>query len=277
MGFPIAERILESGYALSVYNRTISKAEPLKEKGAAIKAKPSAAISTSECIVLMLTDAKAVFETLFSSDDQSLKDKTVIQMGTISPSESIEIQKKVYLAGGKYLESPVLGSRAEAQGGKLLLMVGSTQERFNNWEGFLKTFGPNPKYIGEVGKASALKLALNQLIAMHAVGFSLSLGLIQKNGVDVKDFMEILRDSALYAPMYDKKLNNWINRSYDNPNFPTKHLFKDVNLILKEAEDKGLFLDNIRTIKQVLLNTLNRGFGDKDYSSVYDAIVGADD
>ena len=57
---------------------------------------------------------------------------------------------------------------------------------------------------------------------MLQVGFSTSLGLLQRNGADIDKFMDILRGSALYAPTFDKKLQRMLDRDYANPNFPTK-------------------------------------------------------
>lgn len=57
---------------------------------------------------------------------------------------------------------------------------------------------------------------------MLKIGFSTSLGLLERNGVDVTKFMDILRESALYAPTFDKKLQRMLDRDYSKPNFPTK-------------------------------------------------------
>jgi 3-hydroxyisobutyrate dehydrogenase len=272
LGLPMAQKVLEANHQLFVFNRTIAKTKILEEAGATVFTTGRAAIKKANCVILVLSDYNAIAQVLFKDDQIDLSKKTIIQMGTISPSESIELQKRVYSVGGEYLECPVLGSKKEASLSNLILMVGATQERFKTWKEFLSMFGASVRLIGDVGKAAALKLALNHLIAAHAINFSLSLGIVEKNGVDVDDFMDILRTSSLYAPMFDKKLDNCLKRNYDNPNFPAKHLLKDVNLILKEAEEKNLFLDCARTMKQVLLNTLDRGMGEKDYSSVFNVI-----
>ena len=60
------------------------------------------------------------------------------------------------------------------------------------------------------------------VVHMLQVGFSTSLGLLQRNGADIDKFMDILRGSALYAPTFDKKLQRMLDRDYANPNFPTK-------------------------------------------------------
>jgi 3-hydroxyisobutyrate dehydrogenase len=230
------------------------------------------AVDRAECIILMLADIKAIEDVLFGENNIDLDEKTIIQMGTISPLESIALAQQVIICRGEYLECPVLGSRVESSEGNLILRVGSTKKQFEDCLGLLKVFGPQPRYIGEVGKAAALKLAVNQLIASHAVGFSLSLGIIQKNDVSIDMFMDILRNSTLCAKMFDKKLPNWIGRNYDHPNFPVKHLLKDVDLILKESKEHGLSTEVIEGIQAVLIKTMDRGLGDKDYSALYNII-----
>jgi len=272
MGEALAKRILEAGYPLIVYNRTQSKTQNLKEHGATVALSVKEAITFAECILCVLSDAKAIEEVLFNGNQQSLEDKTIIQMGTIAPQESIEIQKKVYESGGQYLECPVLGGKKEASQGTLILMVGATDQKFQKWSELFKIFGPFPRHIGNVGKASALKLALNQLIAAHAVSFSLSLGIVEKNDISTDDFMEILRESALYAPMMDKKLSNWSSRHYAQPNFSAKHLLKDVRLIIKDAKEKGLNTSVIEAMSCILEKTLELGLGDEDYSAVFNAV-----
>lgn len=272
MGTPMGERILLAGHRLTVYNRTAAKMKVLKDKGAYAVLHAKEACQSSEVIILMLADARAIEDVLWEKENINFKGRTLIQMGTILPSESIELQKKFYTAGGEYLECPVLGSKKEAMEGKLTLMAGATPEKFNKWKDFLCVFGPDPRLIGEVGKAAALKLALNQLIASHAVAFATSLGLVLKNQIDVKVFVDILRTSSLFAPMFDKKLPLWLNGDYSNPNFPVKHLLKDVMLMLQEAKDKNLSLLVLEAISRILQKTVDEGLGEQDYSSLFKII-----
>jgi len=272
MGYPMTLRLIEEGHQVAVYNRTLEKAKPLSARGVRVMESPEDAIAYGEWIVLMLTDVWAIEEVLSPQEDRLLSGKTVIQMGTIAPSESVSLCKQVTTHGGVYVECPVLGSRAEAASGRLILMFGGTETEFERCAPVLKAFGPQPRYIGEVGKAAAVKLALNQLIAAHAVGFSLSLGLVEKNGVSLDVFMGILKESALFAPMVEKKLSNWRNRNYDNPNFPAKHLLKDVELIIKEAKVQGCATDVIDGIRHLLDQVVEQGLGDQDYSAVFNIV-----
>jgi 3-hydroxyisobutyrate dehydrogenase len=271
MGFPMAERLMMAGHEVTVYNRTMAKARPLKKKGARVMAAARDAVDQSGCIILTLTDVWAVEEVLSPQENRLLSGKTVIQMGTIAPSESLSLHGQVTRHGGHYLECPVLGSRKEAKEGGLILMAGGAEALFQEWKKVLRIFG-RPRYIGEVGKAAALKLALNQLIASHAAAFSLSLGIVEKNKIDTDIFVDILKRGALYAPMFEKKLPHWRWRDYDDTNFPVKHLLKDVELIMREAKEKRLSTDVVKGVYNVLDKALAKGLGDKDYSAVFNVI-----
>lgn len=272
LGYPMARRLLEQGHHLNVYNRTPQKASGLAEHGAGLFFSPAEAVRKSDCVITVLSDRRANDEVLFADSKLSYKDKTVIQMGTIAPEESVELQKKIYKRGGEYIECPVLGSRREAAAGTLILMVGATPEKFANWQSFLKSFGPDPRYVGGVGKAAALKLALNHLIAAHAVSFPLSLGLVEKSGIDTALFMGILKESALFAPMFERKLPKWLARDYAGANFPAKHLLKDVELVLQEARKHNLAPDHLQALQGLLRKTVEKGMGEQDYSAVLEII-----
>jgi 3-hydroxyisobutyrate dehydrogenase len=272
MGRPMAERILVAGYALVVFNRTRAKAEPLAALGAEIAQSAEEAVGSADCVILMLSDAAAIREVLFQPGKRAnLRDRTVIQMGTISPRESIEFAREVGRRGGHYLEAPVLGSTPEASAGNLSVMVGGAEELFERWSGLLQCFGPEPIVFGEVGKASALKLALNQLIASLTVGFALSLGFVQRHGIEVDLFMGILRKSALYAATFDKKLKRMLDRDFANPNFPCKHLVKDLELFRSEAQIVNLEPSPILGMRHLLELSLEKGFADADYSALFEA------
>ncbi len=273
MGQPMVKRLLEAKISVVAYNRTQSKLAPFRDAGAKIADSPQEAIRESECVILMLTNATAIYDTLLSeASRQELKGRTVVQMGTISPSDSKAIASEVVAAGGEYIEAPVLGSIPEAEAGKLMVMVGASDEQFQKWLPLLKNFGSEPLHIGKIGAAAAVKLALNQLIASLTSTFALSLGFVQNQGVEVEKFMQILRQSALYAPTFDKKLQRMLDRNYENPNFPTKHLLKDTNLFLTEAKSEGLNVSSLEGIRQILEIAQNMGLADDDYSALFSAI-----
>ena len=273
LGRAIAERLQSVGHTVTVYNRTTTKALPLQACGITVVTRPEQAMAQVDCVVLMLADAAAIRAVLLTPPSLAvLCGKTVIQMGTIAQEESLALQAEIEQAGGSYCEAPVLGSLAEAQAGTLLVMVGGTEGQFVQWGLLFRSLSREPRLVGPVGKAASLKLALNQLIAAEISAFALSLGLVQRAGVPVDTFMAILRESALFAPAFEKKLPRLLTRDYQHPNFSTRHLLKDVELFLKEASGYELTTSGLEGIRPVLERTIAQGLGDADYASLYETV-----
>ena len=272
MGMPIAVTLKHAGFDVVAYNRTSAKLEALHTHSISTTKEIDKAIIPSDFLILTLSDANAINSVLFS-ESLDFSGKTIIQMGTIAPDESRELAKKIGDRNGEYLEAPVLGSIPQAKTGTLLVMAGGEQSIYEKCLPILQKLGEEPRLIGKVGSAAALKLALNQLIAALTSGFSLSLGLIQKEGVDLEQFMAILRDSALYAPTFDKKLQRMCDRNFENPNFPTKHLLKDTDLFLQAAESAGLNSVGLAGIRDVIAEAVASQLAELDYSAIYNVIT----
>ena len=273
LGRAIAGRLQSVGHTVTVYNRTTTKALSLQACGITVVTRPEQAMAHADCVILMLADAAAIRAVLLMPASLAvLRGKTVIQMGTIAQEESLALQAEIERVGGSYCEAPVLGSLAEAQAGTLLVMVGGTEGQFAQWGPLFRSLSREPRLIGPIGKAASLKLALNQLIAAEISAFALSLGLVQRAGVPVDTFMSILRESALFAPVFEKKLLRLLTRDYQRPNFFTRHLLKDVELFLKEASGYALTTSSLEGIRPVLERTISQGLGDSDYSAIFEVV-----
>jgi 3-hydroxyisobutyrate dehydrogenase len=274
MGSALALRLQARGQAVVGWNRTAERLSALARQG--LETAPSAAdaLSGADLCILALSDHRAVVATLFRDGTaERLAGRKLVQMGTIAPSESRDLAARVAAAGGAYLEAPVLGSLPEAQAGRLIVMAGGDPELFAACLPVLRCLGEDPRLVGPVGQGAALKLAMNQLIAGLTATFSLSLGLVRAEGIDVEQFMALLRDSALYAPTFDKKLAKYLSHDYGQANFPLKHLLKDVRLFRRVAEPLGLDNALITTIEAACARAIGLGYADQDYSALYEAIA----
>ncbi len=272
MGQALGEHLLDAQLNLTVYNRHQEKASDLVSRGAQLADSAQQATLNNDYCLLFLSDAKAIHSVLDTLTSDAIRDKIWIQMGTIAPAESREIEQRIIANNGHYLECPVLGSLPEARSGNLILMAAGSKAIFDQCLPLLKHIGPKPEWFGETGQASTVKLAMNQLIAGLTSSFALSLALIEKEQVDVNQFMSVVRDSALYAPTFDKKLERMVSVDFSNPNFPTKHLAKDSHLFLTVAKQLGLNTSALEGITLLLDDALNKGLSDTDYSAIYASI-----
>jgi len=280
MGRAFVERFQSQGFTVRVFNRTREAITDLEESGVLVCDSIEELTDSTDTIILMVSNADAIREVL--SLDQSegqargLRGKTILQIATISPSQSIALDEAVTSIGGRYLEAPVLGSLPEARSGTLIIMAGGPQDLFEDALPVLRALGSAPRYIGRTGSAAALKLAMNQLIAALTAGFSLSLGYARKHGVDTELFMDTVRESALYAKTYDKKLDKYLSRDFGKANFSTRHLLKDIRLFIDDAKAAGLNTAALEGIEQITRQTVEEGYDVMDYSSIYQVIAPED-
>lgn len=273
MGEPLAHRLLEAGHRVTVWNRSPGKTEELAAQGANVATTPEEAIGECQWVLTMVANADALGEVLLNNRSRAaLAGRKVVNTATIGPHEARELGEKVSQAGGELMECPVLGSVPEARSGRLILMFGGTAEQLAEARPLLEAFGETLRPVGPLGQATALKLALNQLIAGLTTSFAVSLGLAEREGLDVDQFMEVLRESALYAPTFDKKLDRMRSRHYADPNFPLAHLHKDVGLLEDTARRDGLDTRLLVTMARVLEEAEDQGLAEADYSALYDAI-----
>lgn len=272
MGQAFVERYLSQGFTVRIFNRSQNNSKQLAENGVIVCTTADELISLSSTIILMVSDAEAINKLLRLDLQKDLNGKIILQMATISPSQSKNIDEAVSSCGGRYLEAPVLGSIPEAKTGTLIIMAGGSKDVFEDALPALQVLGTAPRYIGETGSAAALKLAMNQLIASLTAGFSLSLGYAIKNGVDTDLFMDTVRESALYAKTYDKKLQKYLHRDFGTANFSTRHLLKDIRLFINDAKAAGLNTDALEGIERITSMTVENGLDLMDYSSIYQVI-----
>ena len=274
LGSAIATRLLSCGQELTVWNRTAERCSALEALGARCASSPAAAAEQADWLITVLSDGPTTQAVLVDQVGAALQGRGVIQISTIAPAESEALAAAVAELGGRYLEAPVLGSRPEALAGTLQLMAGGPATLVQEALPVLGLLSQEPQHLGEVGSAMTTKLALNQLIASLTHAFSLSLHLVQQGGVAVEPFMNLLRNSALYAATFDKKLARELNGDYANPNFPTAHLRKDLNLFIRAAQQAGLNSEGLGGLAALLERSSRAGLDGLDYCALHELTAG---
>jgi 3-hydroxyisobutyrate dehydrogenase len=276
MGSEIALRLKRQGREVICWNRGRANRDAAERRGLDLARTPAEAVAAAELVLLVLSDAAAITDTLVGpADPVELRGRVLIQMGTIAPDESRAIAERVASSGGDYLEAPVLGSLPEAREGTLIVMAGGDRELFERSRPLLRDLSGDPQWIGPVGQGAALKLAMNQLIAGLTASFATSLALVRREGIDVEQFMTLLRGSALYAKTFDKKLDKYLSHDYAGASFPLKHLLKDVRLFARVGESAGLDTRAISAIEAVCADAAAAGLADQDYSALYEVVSGS--
>ena len=272
MGFPMAKNILKSGYKLKVFNRSLVKAEPLKEFGAEISKTVSELVKDSEIIITMLTDDKAVDEVMGSSHflDNLKPGSTVIDMSSTKPITAEKHGKNLSLKKIDYLDAPVSGGTIGAEEGSLAIMIGGDQKVFNKAEDLLKTMG-NPTLVGPIGSGQVAKLA-NQIVVGLTIGaVAEAVTLCEKAGADPIKMISALSGGWADSKVLQTHGKRMIDKDFSPKGKTSTHL-KDMNNILECANNFNTHLPISNLVKEMYKNLVENGHGNDDHSSLYKEI-----
>src|SRR5881275_1465583 len=144
MGSSVTRRLLAAGHAVTVWNRTREKAEPLLEAGAQWTGSPREVAERSEIVFTMVTNTAAV-QAVTSGDDGILAGlapgKIYVDMSTASPANTRALAEQVAAIGAQMLDAPVSGSVITLEEGKLSIMVGGDDPTFERVRPVLEAIG----------------------------------------------------------------------------------------------------------------------------------------
>jgi len=270
LGEAVGLHLLDSGYAVSVYNRTKSKTKNLEEKGADVAELPSVVAESSDLIITCVKDADAVKQVLFGQGgvvSGKHDDMTVADMSTINPNAAKETSKKLHDEGIKSIEIPVMGGPNVAIKGKLVLMASGDKESFERFSQVFNTIANKTFFLGESGSAHSIKLAMNLQISLLALSLSEGIMLTKKAGFDPEIFLEILNSTYFSTGMSQNKAFKMIKDEYQ-PTFTLKNMKKDLDTIIASAKDFDAKLPIAERANEIYKQALDAGFGEIDYTGI---------
>jgi len=270
LGEAVGLHLLDSGYSVSVYNRTKSKTKNLEEKGADVAELPSVVAESSDLIITCVKDADAVKQVLFGQNgvvSGKHDDMTVADMSTINPNAAKEISKKLHDEGIKSIEIPVMGGPNVAIDGKLVLMASGDKESFERFSQVFNTIANKTFFLGESGSAHSIKLAMNLQISLLALSLSEGIMLTKKAGFDPEIFLKILNSTYFSTGMSQNKAFKMIKDEYQ-PTFTLKNMKKDLDTIVASAKDFDAKLPIAERANEIYKQALDAGFGEIDYTGI---------
>ncbi len=271
MGQPMALNLLKAGYAVTVFNRTQSKAKPLEQKGARVAASPAEAARDADFVMTIVSDSAAMEEVVLGRKGvlETLRPGAVlIDSSTISPVVSRKLACHVAGKSAEMLDAPVTGSKHGAEKGELTFMVGGERRTFDRVMPILQVLGKKHIYCGLHGAGSSAKLAQNAIQATTLEIFCEGFVLATKAGVKPEAMFEIIQSSLARASLTDFKAP-FIFKGDFTTYFPLKWMHKDLELAMEAAYAQGVAMPATAAVKEVYgAAKAKEGRGDQDYAAV---------
>lgn len=270
LGNAVGLRILQSGYALTAFNRTKSKTRQLQENGAKIVDTPKDVAENSDIVFTVVKDADAVRKVAFGDrciSCGSHEGLVVADMSTINPIASVEIANEFAKKGITMLDTPVMGGPNVAINGELVMMIGGSKESFEKYKEVFNVIASKVFYLGKNGTAHAIKIAMNLQIAMLSLALSEGITLARGASIEPEVFLQILNSTYFKTGMSETKAYKMIKDSFE-PTFTLSNLKKDLDTINQAAQGFGLELPMAKKANQVYQDAVEKGFGDLDYTGI---------
>ncbi len=270
MGGAMAANLLAAGHELTVYNRDASKCAPLVASGASQVSTPLEVVAAAQITFCMVSDPDAALAVCFSPHGviQAVgPGKSYVDMTTIDPVTAEKIAISVQARGGQYLEAPVSGSLPQARAGELVIMAAGDEALWQAVQPAFAVMGKKSVYLGEVGRAAAMKLALNMIMGTMTAALGEGLALLEKCAIDKGEFIEVLAAGALASPLFSAKGAAMAAGDF-SVKFPLEHQQKDLRLALQLGDSHHQPLPVAASANEQYKRALAAGLGREDMCAV---------
>ena len=272
MGVPMIKNLLKSKNKISIFNRTIKKAEKLRKYGAIVSLSIDQLVKDKDVIITMLTDDKAVNQIISSKKFlQNINKKTtVIDMSSTKPITALNNYKKLKKIGVHFLDAPVSGGTKGADDASLAIMVGGDKNIFQKNLKILKLLG-TPNYVGKASSGQATKLA-NQIIVGITIGaVSEAIILCKKLGLNLQNVLKALEGGWADSKILQTHGLRMIKNDF-RPRGKVSSQLKDMENILITAKMNSLNLPLSKIIRNMYKELSKKGYNNLDHSYLYKEI-----
>jgi 3-hydroxyisobutyrate dehydrogenase len=272
MGSRLAQNLLKAGYAVVVHNRTIEKAQPLIKQGATLATSPRAAAEQSNVVISMVTDNEVSRQVWLAAETGAIlglnPDRIAIEMSTLTVDWVRELDAAITQDGASFLDAPVVGSRPQADAGKLISLVGGQAKTLTQVQLILTAAGVGTiHHVGAVGEGMAMKLAVNALFGIQVAALAELLGMLSKNGISPAKTMECLGDLPVLS-LAAKGAGSLMVSKNHAPLFPIDLVEKDFRYVAQTAQSLQSPIPTSNGVMDVYQTAISQGHGHENITGI---------
>lgn len=275
MGRPMTLNLLKAGHHVTIFARHPEKAEvqEVLQAGAKQAPSPRAVAMASDLVITMLPNSPQVEEVVAGEQGVlagTRKGLIIIDMSTISPTVSRKLGELAEAKGAHLLDAPVSGGSQGAINGTLTIMVGGSQEVFEQARPVLEAMGKaeNIFYVGPQGAGDVVKIVNNILCGAIAASIAEAFVLGVKAGADVETMAKIIGVSTGASWQLSNQFPLRAFNGSFQPGFMTDLLHKDLGLALELAAENRTSVPMTALTRQMYEMVRAAGFGRDDYTSL---------
>ncbi|XP_048228197.1 probable 3-hydroxyisobutyrate dehydrogenase-like 1, mitochondrial [Ricinus communis] len=263
MGRSMCSHLIKAGYTLTIFNRTLSKAQPLVDMGANLADSPLSVASASDVVFSIVGFPSDVRHVLLDSTTGALQGLrpggVLIDMTTSDPSLAAEISAAASAKNCHSIDAPVSGGDRGAKNGTLAIFAGGDKAVIDRLNPIFALMG-KVNYMGSPGKGQFAKLANQITIASTMVGLVEGIVYAYKAGLNLELYLNAISTGAAGSKSLDLNGARILNRDFE-AGFYVNHFVKDLGICLKECEKIGVALPGLALAQQLYLSLKAHGEG----------------
>jgi len=268
MGYPLAERLLDAGCYLALYNRTRAKAEALGDKGGKLVDSPGELADRDIVFTMVGGDADLRAVTLGPDGvlaQERAAPQILIDSTTVSARVSSEVRDAGRAVGTKLVAAPVSGNPRVVRAGKLTLVVSGPAEACDVARPYLDLLGTAWTYVGEGDAARLAKICHNLMLGVVTQSLAEITVLAEKAGLKRSAFLEFLNASVMGSVFTRYKSPAFVNLDYQ-PTFTPVLLRKDFDLGLEAARRLDVPMPVAALVHEIVQSVIGHGSTDEDFA-----------
>jgi 3-hydroxyisobutyrate dehydrogenase-like beta-hydroxyacid dehydrogenase len=260
IGSRVRDVLRKKGFHVFVWNRT---PRPVPNFVGA----PAELAEMCDFIQIFVSDDEALLEVAKQLSPGLAARHVVIAHSTVAPHSMVAAAEIIQRRGARFLEAPFTGSKEAAENGQLVYYVGGDEAALGEARPILEASSREIMIIGEVGQATAIKIATNMVTAATVQATAEGLALMQATGLPLEKFVAAMKGNASNSKTLDLKLPKMVAGNFE-PHFSVKHMLKDMQIASRLGLSQHLELGVTSAARDRLLEQMQRGHGDEDYSAV---------
>jgi 3-hydroxyisobutyrate dehydrogenase len=271
MGSAMARRIKAAGFPLVTYNRNAVTAATFTAEGFTVAKTPAEAVYNADIILCMVSDDKASHDIWLGEHGALLaakKGSVLIDLSTLSVAWIKALAARAVSHGCELLDSPVAGSKPQANAGELVLFVGGSALALEKVMPVFKVISKSVNHLGPTGSGARMKLINNFLSGVQAASFAEALAIIERSGLDRAKAVDLVMNGTPGSPMIKTMATRMLAPDYDNTNFALRLMAKDLGYAAEEGRTHGVGMITATAAWEVFKKGVDSGLGEKDLSAV---------
>lgn len=271
MGYPMAGHLQKAGHAVTVYNRTTSKAEKwAKEHGGSFAATPAAASKEAEFVIACVGNDDDLRSVTIGKDGAfySMKPGAIfIDHTTASADVARELYAAAQTKGLHFLDAPVSGGQAGAENGALTIMVGGDNAAYAKTAPVIQPYTKAIQHMGPAGAGQLTKM-VNQICIVGVLqGIAEGMNFAKAAGLDLTKVLAAIGKGGAQSWQMDNRWPTMAEGKFDF-GFAVDWMRKDLGICLNEAKRNGAPLPSTAMIDQFYADVQNMGCNKVDTSSL---------